>query len=250
MGNGLGGEFAGYSLVWSDEFDGAAGSPPDRRFWAPETGGHGWGNQELQYYTDSTGNAALDGAGHLAIVVRQADPPGGRPTARIRAAAHTPPRGWSARTGCHSATAWSEARIKIPVARGIWPAFWMLGQDFDRTGWPGCGEIDVHGVFRDRPACGPGSRARARVFRRPGYRRLAPDGLIPGQGFLRLFAQLGTRPDPLVRQRQASITPSRLRICAGNRGSSIMTSSCSSTPPSAASHLSRRTARPGFRRPC
>ena len=74
MSNGLGGEFAAYSLVWSDEFGGAAGSPPDRRVWQPETGGHGWGNQELQYYTDSTGNAALDGAGHLAIVVRQADP--------------------------------------------------------------------------------------------------------------------------------------------------------------------------------
>ncbi len=74
MSNGLGGEFAAYSLVWSDEFDGAAGSAPDPRFWLPETGGHGWGNQELQYYTDSTANAALDGAGHLAIVVWQADP--------------------------------------------------------------------------------------------------------------------------------------------------------------------------------
>ena len=87
MSNGLGGEFAAYSLVWSDEFDGAAGSPPDRRFWLPETGGHGWGNQELQYYTDSTGNAALDGAGHLAIVVRQAARPA------HPAAARTPPRG-------------------------------------------------------------------------------------------------------------------------------------------------------------
>ena len=89
MGNGLEGEFAAYSLVWSDEFDGAAGSPPDPRFWEPETGGHGWGNQELQYYTDSTGNAALDGAGHLAIVVRQADPQAAGRTA----AARTPPRG-------------------------------------------------------------------------------------------------------------------------------------------------------------
>ena len=70
MGNGLEGEFAAYSLVWSDEFDGPAGSPPDRRFWEPETGGHGWGNQELQYYTDSTANAALDGAGHLGGVRR------------------------------------------------------------------------------------------------------------------------------------------------------------------------------------
>lgn len=144
MGNGLGGEFAAYSLVWSDEFDGAAGSPPDPRFWRPETGGHGWGNQELQYYTDAAGNAALDGAGHLAIVVRQADPRadgqryGGRgyTSARLISKDRV-----SFRYGL------VEARIKIPCARGVWPAFWMLGQDFDRVGWPGCGEIDVMEYF-------------------------------------------------------------------------------------------------------
>ena len=50
-----------YRLAWSDEFDGAPGTPADRRTWQAETGGSGWGNQELQYYTDEPGNAALDG---------------------------------------------------------------------------------------------------------------------------------------------------------------------------------------------
>jgi beta-glucanase (GH16 family) len=159
MGNGLEGEFAGYSLVWSDEFDGTAGSPPDPRFWEPETGGHGWGNQELQYYTDSTGNAALDGAGHLAIVVRQADPQAaGRDGGRAYTSARLISKDrMSFRYGL------VQARIKIPVARGIWPGFWMLGQDFDRTGWPGCGEIDVMEYF------GTGRRVIQGAVHGPGY---------------------------------------------------------------------------------
>lgn len=156
MSSGLGGEFAAYSLVWSDEFDGAAGSAPDPRFWLPETGGHGWGNQELQYYTDSTGNAALDGAGHLAIVVRQAagQSSGGRAYTSARLISKDRV---SFRYGL------VQARIKIPVARGIWPGFWMLGQDFDRTGWPGCGEIDVMEYF------GTGRRVVQGAVHGPGY---------------------------------------------------------------------------------
>ena len=55
-----------YRLTWSDEFDGAPGTPANRGTWQAETGGSGWGNQELQHYTDEPGNAALDGAGNLA----------------------------------------------------------------------------------------------------------------------------------------------------------------------------------------
>ena len=51
-------EFAAYELLWSDEFDGARERRPDARAWQADIGGHGWGNQELQYYTDGTGNAA------------------------------------------------------------------------------------------------------------------------------------------------------------------------------------------------
>ena len=71
----------GWSLAWSDEFDGPRGSPADPAIWRPEVGGHGWGNEELQYYTDGTANAALDGAGNLAIVIRRLDPATPAPTA-------------------------------------------------------------------------------------------------------------------------------------------------------------------------
>ena len=79
-----------YRLTWSDEFDGAPGTPADRGTWQAEIGGSGWGNQELQYYTGEPGNAALDGAGNLALAVRRVIrnwPPGGTATAG------TPPRG-------------------------------------------------------------------------------------------------------------------------------------------------------------
>jgi hypothetical protein len=68
------GEFAACSLAWAEEFDGPAGLPASSQTWRPQTGGHGWGNSELQYYTGGSANAALDGAGHLALTVRRPDP--------------------------------------------------------------------------------------------------------------------------------------------------------------------------------
>ena len=62
-------EFASWSLAWAEEFNGPAGSPADPRTWRPETGGGGWKNSELQYYTNEPANAALDGAGSLVITV-------------------------------------------------------------------------------------------------------------------------------------------------------------------------------------
>jgi len=106
-------------LLWADEFDGPAGAPADPRTWQPETGGHGWGNAELQYYTGEPGNAALDGAGHLAITVRRADP--GLAAARYDGCRYTSARLITkglkpVRYGL------IEASIKIPGGRGIWPA--------------------------------------------------------------------------------------------------------------------------------
>ena len=60
-----------WSLIWSDEFDGPAGSAADPDTWQPELGAHGWGNEELQNYTDDRENSSLDGAGNLAIVIRR-----------------------------------------------------------------------------------------------------------------------------------------------------------------------------------
>lgn len=155
MSDALADEFSGYSLCWSDEFDGPPGSPVDHRIWQPETGGHGWGNKELQYYTDSRANAALDGAGNLAIMVRQADP--GQYGGCAYTSARLISKGrMTVRYGL------VEARIQVPSALGMWPACWMLGQDIDAVGWPGCGEIDVMEHFGTGPtviagtAHGPG----------------------------------------------------------------------------------------------
>jgi beta-glucanase (GH16 family) len=125
-------ELAGMTPAWSDEFAGPAGSPPDPRIWSAEVGGNGWGNQELEYYTADE-NAALDGAGHLVITVRRV-PCGGREYTSARLISKDRV---SVRYGL------VQARMRLPGGRGIWPAFWMLGQDFDRIGWPRCGEIDV-----------------------------------------------------------------------------------------------------------
>ncbi len=134
-----------FRLMWSDEFDGPEGGLPDRGTWQAETGGSGWGNRELQYYTDEAGNAALDGAGNLAIVARRAD------ARRYGGCGYT-----SARLVSKDRMSFRyglvQARIKIPRTRGIWPAFWMLGQDIGESGWPGCGEIDVMEHFGTAPA--------------------------------------------------------------------------------------------------
>ncbi|MEO9324559.1 family 16 glycosylhydrolase [Nocardioides sp. C4-1] len=128
------------AVVWSDEFDGPAGSPVDGGRWNLETGGGGWGNNEHQYYTSSTSNVAHDGQGHLAITARRENPGGYQcwygscqyTSARITTA------------GTYAPTFGRiEARIKVARGQGIWPAFWMLGQDIGSVGWPASGEIDV-----------------------------------------------------------------------------------------------------------
>jgi beta-glucanase (GH16 family) len=152
-----------YRLAWSDEFDGARGTLPGRGTWQAETGGSGWGNQELQYYTGEPGNAALDGDGNLAITVRRVDPELAR--RRYGGCGYTSAR-LITRDRVSLRYGLVQARIKIPRARGIWPAFWMLGQDIGRAGWPGCGEIDVMEHFGTGPAAvhgtvhGPGYSGR------------------------------------------------------------------------------------------
>jgi beta-glucanase (GH16 family) len=154
------GEFAAYSLAWTEEFDGPAGAPASPQRWRPETGGHGWGNSELQYYTDGTANAALDGAGNLALTVRRPDPPPG--AARYAGCQYT-----SARLTSKNLKSFRygliQAKIKLPSGQGIWPAFWMLGTNIDQAGWPQCGEIDVIENFGTSPAVAHGT------IHGPGY---------------------------------------------------------------------------------
>src|SRR5581483_1382609 len=119
-----------YQLVWSDEFNGPANSAPDSRKWTYDLGGNGWGNNERETYTNSTDNVFLDGNGHL--IIRALDNNGMYTSGRIK-------------TQGKFAFAYGkvEARIKIPFAQAIWPAFWMLGANITTVGWPTCGEIDI-----------------------------------------------------------------------------------------------------------
>lgn len=118
------------NLVWSDEFN--YSGLPDPTFWNMETGGSGWGNNEWQYYTDRTENAMVDG-GVLTITARE-EAYGGRDYTSARI---TTQNKFDFQYGR------IEARIKLPYGQGIWPAFWMLGANFNSVGWPSCGEIDI-----------------------------------------------------------------------------------------------------------
>jgi beta-glucanase (GH16 family) len=139
----------GYQLAWSDEFDGAAGSAVDATKWVFETGNGsgGWGNNELEYYRSGTSNAALDGSGNLVITAKQESYGG---------FAYT-----SARIKTQGLASWTyghiEARIKLPYGRGLWPAFWMLGNDISTNSWPACGEIDIMENIGKEPSINHGS---------------------------------------------------------------------------------------------
>lgn len=122
-------------LVWADEFDGPAGQSLDPMRWGFDIGNgvNGWGNNQLEYDTDRPVNVSHDGEGHLAITaIRENyldyEYTSGRINTRYR---------FSRTRGRF------EARIKLPVGQGIWPAFWLLGSDIGTVGWPDCGEIDI-----------------------------------------------------------------------------------------------------------
>ncbi|UZN03914.1 ricin-type beta-trefoil lectin domain protein [Cellulomonas sp. S1-8] len=119
------------AVVWSQEFDGPAGTAPDPAVWNHDVGANGWGNAELQNYTTSRANSALDGAGNLVITARR-EADGSYTSARLHS-----------NDKVELQYGRIEARIQIPRGQGIWPAFWMLGGDFPGNAWPGSGEIDI-----------------------------------------------------------------------------------------------------------
>jgi beta-glucanase (GH16 family) len=127
-------------LTWSDEFDGPAGQAPNQSKWKYDIGGGGWGNNELEYYTSSTSNAALDGNGNLVITARRENPAGY--SCWYGSCQYTSARLLTA-DRFTQAYGRFEARIKIPRGQGLWPAFWMLGNDIGSVGWPNSGEIDI-----------------------------------------------------------------------------------------------------------
>ena len=119
--------YSQWNLVWQDEFNGSLSSD-----WVFETGtgSGGWGNNELQYYRQE--NASINN-GHLVITARQENFGGMNYT--------------SARLKTQGRKSWKygkiEARISMPSFSGVWPAFWMLGDNITSVGWPACGEIDI-----------------------------------------------------------------------------------------------------------
>jgi beta-glucanase (GH16 family) len=126
-----------WTLVWTDEFQQADGSAPDSTKWAFDLGGNGWGNNELQTYTDRRVNSRIEG-GKLILEAHKETFTGSDGIQR----SHT-----SARLKTLGKASWQfgrvEARLKLPVGKGLWPAFWMLGTNFPTIGWPACGEIDI-----------------------------------------------------------------------------------------------------------
>jgi beta-glucanase (GH16 family) len=142
-----------WKLTWSDEFDGPANTSPDASKWAYDLGhgGDGWGNHELEAYTNALENAHHDGQGHL-IIRALRDESGNYTSARLKT------------KGKFSTTYGKiEARIKIPFGQGIWPAFWALGADIDKVSWPACGEIDIMENIGREPGIQHGS------LHGPGY---------------------------------------------------------------------------------
>ena len=128
---------SGYTLAWSDEFSSANGSAPDATKWTYDLGGGGWGNQELESYTSRTQNVQIQN-GNLVITALQENYTGSDGIARNYTSARLKTQNLFTQ-----AYGRFEARIKIPKGQGIWPAFWMLGNDISQNGWPKCGEIDI-----------------------------------------------------------------------------------------------------------
>lgn len=137
----------GRTLIWSDEFAGPAGAFNSAARWTFATGGNGWGNNELQCYTNSRKNSATNGQGQLVI---------------------SAVRTWGHRCDGGTWNRWTSARIttqkkftvthgrlviraKLPAGAGAWPAFWALGANLPTVGWPRAGEIDVMEFTGNRP---------------------------------------------------------------------------------------------------
>ncbi|PRY34523.1 beta-glucanase (GH16 family) [Umezawaea tangerina] len=133
------GAIGAMATTFADEFNGPAGAAVDGGKWVTETGDN-VNNHERQMYTNSTSNAATDGAGNLVITARKENPANyncwyGRceyTSARLNTS------GRFTQTYGHF-----ESRMKLPRGQGMWPAFWMLGNDIGSVGWPNSGEIDI-----------------------------------------------------------------------------------------------------------
>jgi beta-glucanase (GH16 family) len=134
-------------LIWSDEFNGVAGASPGSQ-WQFDTGGNGWGNEELESYTSRPANAELDGQGHLAITARAEKYTGKDGITR----SYTSARLQTLKT-FQFQYGLVEARIQVPAGQGLVAQFWALGNEAyeGSEAWPACGEIDTAEVLGSEP---------------------------------------------------------------------------------------------------
>jgi beta-glucanase (GH16 family) len=130
--------YAGYTLAWNDEFDKDA---LDNSSWNYETGGNGWGNNELEYYSNSTKNCYITQHKYLVIEARNETTGNNNYT--------------SARIQTLGKREFKYGRIdiraKLPIGQGMWPALWMLGSNINSVSWPACGELDMMEVLGNDP---------------------------------------------------------------------------------------------------
>ena len=136
-------------LIWSDEFNGSAGTSPEASKWSFDTGGGGWGNEELESYTSRPANAELNGQGDLAITARAEKYTGADGIARD----YTSARLQTLNT-FQFQYGLVEARIQVPAGQGLVAQFWALGHEAyeSEDAWPGCGEIDTMEVLGSEPS--------------------------------------------------------------------------------------------------
>ena len=131
--------YPGYTLAWSDEF---SGNTLDLNFWNQEIGNNsGWGNNELEYYTNSTKNCFLSN-GNLIIEARK-EAMGGFNYSSTRMTTQNKKTFKFGRI---------DIRAKLPVSKGMWPALWMLGSNITSVGWPACGEMDIMELIGTYPS--------------------------------------------------------------------------------------------------
>jgi beta-glucanase (GH16 family) len=165
-------------LVWSDEFNQQDGSAPDPTKWTFDegVGNNGWGNNELEYYTTRPKNVVIQ-QGNLVITALRENYAGSSGVTRNFTSARI-----KTKELFSQAYGRFEARIKLPLGQGLWPAFWLLGDGIKSVGWPSCGEIDImenknpdkiHGTIH-----GPGysgDKGIGSIYTLPNSRRFADD---------------------------------------------------------------------------
>lgn len=148
------------NLIMADEFDVEGAPNPSMWTYNIGTGQDGWGNQELQYYTDRPENVRVEN-GYLLITAREESFEGSNYTS-----------GRIITKGLFEEQYGRfEARIRLPYGKGMWPAFWLLGANIDEVSWPQCGEIDIMENGGSKPTIvssavhGPGYNAGLAIFK-------------------------------------------------------------------------------------